>query len=398
MRILLCSEHYAPVGGAEVYLFETAARLEDKGHEVGVLHDAEAAGDLAGARPTFRVPGALGFLHSKKREVVRAAKKAAASFAPDVIYLLQALNPPVTDALAQAAPAVRYALGLRLTCPSGRRLPRTWDGVCTKPFDALCLWKAHTQLCMPRRPDTALRVWSDVRRNQKAANRLHRLLVPSRYVRDMAVASGIGPDRVEVLHPYTGLAGHDGPAGPAAERRILAIGRPAPEKGFQEILKALPLIETPATLEIAGDGPYLDELRHLASRVPPRHQVVFSGQLPRERVPEAYRRARVAVLPSIWPEPFGIVGIEAMAHGLPAVAFDVGGVSDWLSDGETGALVPRKDTPALARALEGYLSDPNLAAAHGAKGRETVTRRFRPEYHIGRLLEIFGEAAEGKTG
>ena len=87
-----------------------------------------------------------------------------------------------------------------------------------------------------------------------------------------------------------------------------------------------------------------------------------------------------------------------MAHGLPAVAFDVGGVSDWLSDGETGALVPRKDTPALARALEGYLSDPNLAAAHGAKGRETVTRRFRPEYHIGRLLEIFGEAAEGETG
>ena len=87
-----------------------------------------------------------------------------------------------------------------------------------------------------------------------------------------------------------------------------------------------------------------------------------------------------------------------MPHGLPAVVFDVGGVSDWLSDGETGTLVPWKFTPALAHALEGYLSDPALSTTHDAKGRETVTHRFRSEYHIGRLLEIFGEAAEGKTG
>ncbi|MEE9274883.1 MAG: glycosyltransferase family 4 protein, partial [bacterium] len=262
-----------------------------------------------------------------------------------------------------------------------------------KPFDALCLWKAHTQLCMPRRPDTSLKVWTDVRRNQRANGRLHRLLLPSRYVLDLLVRSGMDPGLLEVLHLYAPIGKEAAANAPAPARHILALGRLTPEKGFQHLIEALPHIEAPTVLEIGGDGPYAEELRRLAARAPERHTVLFSGAIPRGRISEAFARARVAAVPSIWPEPFGIVGLEAMAHGLPAVAFDVGGIRDWLADGETGALVPRKDIPALARALDAYLSDPGLAQRHGAAGREAVRKRFLPERHISRLLEVFEEAA-----
>jgi glycosyltransferase involved in cell wall biosynthesis len=393
MRILVCNEHYSPAGGAEVYLLDVMARLEARGHEVGILHDAPAAPELEGARPAFRVPGSMGFLHDPSAATVDAAKRAAAAFAPDVIYLVQAMNPAVNLALAGAAPCVQYAMGLRLTCPTGRRLPRTWEGVCAKPFDAHCLWKAHTQLCMPRRPDTALKVWNDVRRNLKAARLCRRILAPSRYTRDLLVRGGTAPELVEVLYLYTELTPAMERARPARERRILALGRMEAEKGFQHLFEALPLIAEPAALELVGDGPFRGELEKLARQAPSRHRAVITPWVPRERLTEVFARARVVAIPSTWPEPFGIVGIETMAHGLPAVAFEVGGVADWLGDGATGALVPRKDIPALARALEAYLADPDLALRHGAAGREEVRRRFLTHHHLDRLAEVLGEAA-----
>ncbi|MBI3127333.1 MAG: glycosyltransferase family 4 protein [Candidatus Tectomicrobia bacterium] len=393
MRILVCNEQYAPAGGAEVYLLDVMARLEARCHEVGILHDAPAAPEVEKKRPAFRVPGSMGFVHDSSAPVVETVRRAVEEFAPDVLYLHQAMNPAVNLALAGAAPFVQYVHGLRLTCPTGRRLPRTWEGICEKPFDAHCLWKAHTQLCMPRRPDTALRVWTDVRRNVKAARLARRVLAPSRYVADLLVRGGTPQELVEVLPYYTEIPPAAERARPAPERRVLALGRLEPEKGFQHLIEALPLIEAPAVLEIVGEGPFRGELERLARQAPERHRVIFTPWVAREKLSEVYARARTVAFPSTWPETFGLVGIEAMAHGLPVAAFEVGGVAEWMRDGATGALVPRKDVPALARALDAYLSDGELALRHGAAGREEVRRRFLPERHLGRLEEVLAGAA-----
>ncbi|MEK6710851.1 MAG: glycosyltransferase family 4 protein [Nitrospinota bacterium] len=392
MRILFCGEHYAPTGGAEGYMLDVMDRLEALGHEVGMLHDTPAAPGLEDRRPARRVPGSMGFEHDKSAAVARAVRQAVEAFAPEVLYLHQAMNPAVNEALIAMAPAAQYIHGIRLTCPSGRRLPRTWDGICTKPFDIHCLWKAHTQLCMPRRPDTALRVWNDVRLNLKLSRRLHRLLVPSEYVRGLLVSGGTDPALVEVLPYYTDIPPAAERTRPSPERCILGLGRLEAEKGFQHLLEALPLIAEPTTLEIVGEGHFKGELEALARRAPERHRVLFSPWAPKAELTATYARARVVAFPSTSPETFGLVGTEAMAHGIPVVAFGVGGVAQWMSGGRTGALVPRKDIPALARALDAYLSDPGLALRHGAAGREEVRRRFLPGPHIQRLEEVLREA------
>ncbi len=393
MRILVCNEHYAPVGGAEIYLMDAISRLEKMGHEVGVLHDTAVDKSLENARPHFCVPGSMGFIHDKSPGVAEEALKAVRKYSPEILYFNQVLNPGVTSALLGEFPSVRYVHDIRLSCPSGRRLPRTWDGICTKPFDIHCLWEAHTQLCMPRRPDTALRVWNDVRLNLKASRRMNRILVASRYVRDLLVQGGTPEGLIEILPYYTHLTSQIENAAPAAERRVLTLGRIGPEKGFQFLIEALSYLEQPTILEIAGDGDYVAELREMAAKAPERHSVEFTGWVGREDLMSVYGRARVVAVPSVWPEPFGIVGIEAMAHGLPVVAFDVGGIPDWLTNGRTGALVARKDIPALAQALDRYLSGENLARRHGEAGREEVRNRFLPEHHFGRLVDVLEEAA-----
>lgn len=393
MRILVCSEHYAPVGGAEIYLLDAITHLEEIGHEVGVMHDTPPGEGLENERPHYQVPGSMGFLHDKSSSVVEQVKNAVQDFQTDIIYLNQAMNPAVNLALLGEAPIVQYVHGIRLSCPTGRRLPRTWDGICTKPFDVHCLWKAHTQLCMPRRPHTALRVWNDVRRNIEAARRVQRLLVPSRFVRNLLIEGGTSPDLIEVIPYFTNLNTQIESIRPSRGRHILALGRPSPEKGYEPLIEAMSHIKGPASLEIVGGGDYLQDLRRKAEGVPHRHAVQFTEWVPREALQETYGRARVVAFPSIAPETFGIVGIEAMAHGLPVVGFDVGGVSDWLTDGETGALVPRKDIPALAEALDRYLSDPELAIQHGQAGRERVRQSFLPEHHFSRLSEVLEEVA-----
>jgi len=100
----------------------------------------------------------------------------------------------------------------------------------------------------------------------------------------------------------------------------------------------------------------------------------------------------LACLPSLWPEPFGLIGIEALAAGRPVIASATGGVIDWLTDRVNGLLVRPGDAPALAKALDELLGDPARQQAMGAAGREMVADRFSPERHIAALLDAYGVA------
>ncbi|MCW2971467.1 MAG: glycosyl transferase group 1, partial [Solirubrobacterales bacterium] len=89
---------------------------------------------------------------------------------------------------------------------------------------------------------------------------------------------------------------------------------------------------------------------------------------------------------------FGIVGIEALAAGRPAVASATGGIVDWLEDGVSGLLVPPADVPALARALNELLADPGRQSAMGSAGKRAVAERFSPARHLMALLEGYRSA------
>jgi glycosyltransferase involved in cell wall biosynthesis len=100
----------------------------------------------------------------------------------------------------------------------------------------------------------------------------------------------------------------------------------------------------------------------------------------------------VVVVPSVWPEPFGLVGIEAMSYGLPTIGSATGGIPEWLDDGETGLLVPPGDPAALARALVRILESTETRSAFGAEARRRVESRFTEELHVAALEGVYATA------
>src|SRR6185312_11977797 len=139
-------------------------------------------------------------------------------------------------------------------------------------------------------------------------------------------------------------------------------------------------------LTMVGDGPARGEWEALA-----RHHGVpceFTGwKTGADRWP-LLRGASLVAVPSIWPEPFGLVGLEAGALGIPAIAVNVGGISEWLQDGVNGVAVGAPASPeSFGAALAGILGDRNRqaalrAGAHRVAGEMTVGR------HVDRLETI----------
>jgi glycosyltransferase involved in cell wall biosynthesis len=157
---------------------------------------------------------------------------------------------------------------------------------------------------------------------------------------------------------------------------VLYAGRLSPEKGVLELVAAagddVPLV-------VVGDGP-------LRARLPGARPSVPRGELA-----ELYAEAAVVACPSLR-EGFGMTCLEAMAHGVPVVASDVGGLRDLVVDGTTGVLVPAGDVAALRAALQRLLRDPAERSRLGSAARERARREFAWDGVAARLISAYGDA------
>ena len=226
-------------------------------------------------------------------------------------------------------------------------------------------------------------------------------IVVSRYGRDLAVALGAPPARVRIVEP-----GVDVPLQPRAERSdeplLVTVARLTDRyKGHDVVLEALARIREAvpgARWVVVGDGPLRPQLEARAAQLGVRHAVHFAGAASDAERDAWLDRAHVFVMPSRLPaggaggEGFGIVYLEAGAHGLPVVAGAVAGALDAVIDGETGVLVAPESPEDVAAAVTGLLTDPARARRLGAAGARRATRQSWPRM-VSRVEDVLIEVA-----
>jgi glycosyltransferase involved in cell wall biosynthesis len=196
------------------------------------------------------------------------------------------------------------------------------------------------------------------------------------------------------------LAAHVQPPLPAGFPRdgkvILTVGRwdPAEQyKGADTLISALPRVlqrAPDAYLVLVGDGADRPRLEQLARDVGVFERTRFLPGLTQDEIFACYAACTLFALPSRG-EGFGLVFLEAMAHGKPVIGGAHGGTPDVIEDGVTGLLVPHGDIERLSGALESLLTNPELAAEMGAKGRDRIERFFTFEQFRGRLRQVLDD-------
>lgn len=197
-------------------------------------------------------------------------------------------------------------------------------------------------------------------------------------------------DVVQVSETELGTDSNQEPS----RHRLLSVGFLRPDKGQAVVLKALPeLIREFPDLEyrIVGDGSERQTLEALTLELGLRDHVVFLGSLPHHEAMREMAQCEVFVLPS-WKEAFGVVYLEAMAHGKPIVGTRGEGIAEILAQEDVGLAVPPKDVAALTKGIQELLRHPERAKAMGARGKDLVNRKFTWQYNAQKTLEVYREA------
>jgi len=388
MRIAQLTQDWSVDGGLARYVRDLTAALRGAGHEVLVVR---ARDDATGTEPgCHTVPefGALAEDHVARQRGA-AVLDILDQFRPDVVHLQSNNNFALEAAIRQRYPSLK-TLHVYDFCPSGNKYHHASGRACSHPSGPLCVPRMVYKRCLlDKRPAV---IWRAYRRAM-AANRSNAsspaLVVASEYVRRAAVATGYPASQVRTLPLFT--IPPPAPSPPSHGDTVFFSGRIVREKGLHVLLAALARVARPWRLLVAGDGMDRARAERLARRLGVADRVTFLGWLDRAGIARCLTQATVVAIPSLWPEPFGLVGLEAMAYARAVVAFSVGAIPEWLADGETGLLAPPADVGALAERLALLLGDRALATSLGACGRARVEREFSPTVHVERLLAIYAE-------
>jgi glycosyltransferase involved in cell wall biosynthesis len=182
--------------------------------------------------------------------------------------------------------------------------------------------------------------------------------------------------------------------------RLMYSGRLVPEKGVATVIKALPRLPEQATLDLVGHGheSVVRELEGLATDLGVAERVTFGMASSRQDLRDRYRAADLVVFPSEWPEPFGLVPLEAMACGTPVVATGTGGSGEFLDDGVNCLLFTPGDPESMAAAITRVAQDTGLRSLLVAGGTATAQRMTMDGYadklEVLHRRAAFGERAQ----
>ncbi len=391
MRLLYVHERYGALAGAEANAHITATELGRLGHDVGILHGPPTGRGEVAWNTTFpaRFP-----LHPPSPTPAAATEQALRAFRPDAVYVHKMPDLEVIETLVRSrCPLVRMVHDHDIYCMRSYKYDYFTRRICTRPASPACIVPCLASIV--RNPNGGFPLqWKSyqAKKREIALNqRFDRMVVVTPFMRDELLNNGFSPDRIRIHAPVPRMGDPALRSSFSSRNLIVYAGQIIRGKGVDVLLQALALVRSPFECVILGDGNHRPYCERLARRLKLTDRVTFQGFIPQDELKAYYRECSVVALSSVWPEPIATIGLEVMRYALPVVAFDAGGIKDWLIDGHNGFLVPWMDRPAYAARLDQLLQDKDLARQLGANGLHLVSERYDFDGYIRDLESLFTE-------
>ena len=379
MKILFANNIRGYYGGVEQVVSDYGCGLAERGHTVYLAYGADGRDPGDFAKPfedTFPCSSFGGAPPGSDDGEPQPFDLILDRVKPDVVFFHKLRRLPQGIEHNTDVRTVRMAHDHDLWCPIGLGYNRYNRRVCRHPAG----WRCYLNLAFIERSSGSklpVRV-TGVGKKIREMERNHlfdAILANSTYMRSQLLAGGFPPEKTHVCYPVLKETTEKSKPIPS-EPIVMYAGSLVRGKGVDLLLRAFSLLEIPAQLNIVGVGGLESQLKRLSHALGVEKRVNFVGWVAHGEMARQYQRAKVVAVPSCWPEPFGLVGVEAMRHSRPVVAFGVGGIPDWLEHEETGLIVPEQDIHRFAKSLEKLLLDTEYAGRLGENGANRVRERF----------------------
>lgn len=393
MKILLFTDNFAHIGGAETYFLSLVKALKEDGHVVSVFsfsnkqvtkHNFKIL-KLSRGGIIKRTISSFFFNY----EIYRLFRKFIDKTNPEIIHLghNQYFTNSILNAIKESKkPAIQTLHDYSLFCP--RLLYRANGKICNGCFvSSDCL----KNKCLSF-PSFLVHKITYKKRINGIRKTINCFIAPSKKLRSYLNKNGI----YNVIHlPYfLDLKQWDYNQSKKDRNTLLYVGRLSKEKGVYILIKAMKEVISKvknAKLLIVGDGSAKGDLIRLSKKLGINNNILFIGSVPNEKIGEYYHKSNILVLPTTCMEQFGFTGIEAMASGTACVGSDIGGIPEWLKDKKTGYLFRPGDKDDLAEKIIKILKNPEKAKKFAITGNTLVRKKYGKKEHIKKLEKIYNQ-------
>ena len=404
MKILHICDWYAPLGGAEKLMFDTLNALEQEGHTNIMVINQHPNQQLTGKRLEYQVEHIeidfsnfrlFDYKHifKAKNQIGKIIKK----HKPDICHIHNCQNPYIIKMLLKMLPCVRSIHDPRLYCfTQWRLLPD--KTICPYPLGQKCLDNKCISKSKPVSFHDKIAPW--IFRNYLLHREMPSIILESRAQIECVLQNGYDKSQIEWLPNFTKIYDDNeidnlrkkiyNPH----ENHVVFVGRASYEKGLDVLMDASKLIKSNCVIHLITGGPYFDHIKRRITNENLEATVKLHGVLSYEKTREFYVKSDIVVVPSVWIESFCLVGLEAMANQKAVVGSNIGGIKDWLVDGQTGYHFEPGNSVDLAKKIDTLLNNKELCRKMGINGYERVKKYYNRELYLKRLIKIYRGAIE----
>jgi glycosyltransferase involved in cell wall biosynthesis len=383
LNLLYIHERFGALAGAEANVLITATELSARGHKVGILHGPSTGKNEAGWKNVFEFREPLD---------ARTISKYVAAFRPDAFFIHKTSELPVLEAVtASSVPVARMVHDHDIYCMRSYKYGVFSRKICARAASPFCVFGCGAFIARNHGGGLPLKFVSfrNKMREIEINRGFDRMCVVTTFMRDELLKNGFAADKIEI-HPPVPRPGDANVRSNFSNRNlIIYAGQIIRGKGVDVLIESLARVKEPFECIILGDGSHKAHCQRLAKKLGLDGKVKFLGFVPQEELKQYYRECSVVALSSVWPEPIATIGLEVMRYALPVVAFDAGGIKDWLKDGYNGFLVPWMDRTRFAAKIDGLLRNKEMARLMGENGLKLVSDQYDFDRYVANLEGMF---------
>lgn len=398
MRFCMVTTFYPPYhfGGDGTYVRALSEALVNRGHEVTVVHCADAY-RLAADDPEES--------HTASKIKVHTLKSRFGSLSP---LLTQQTGFPglkhfeLKEILKEKFDVVNFHNISLIGGPGIIRLSNARINLYTlHEHWLLCpthiFWKDRRKACDVRqcfscslKSGIPPQLWRYTSLIQHSIAKIDSFISPSNYTAEQHKSGGI-KNTIKVIPLFSNLSPDEHGDESQGEMNFITVGRVTPSKGIADLVHSFSKWPD-LNLQVIGDG---DQLQSLKDQYNKFSNIQFLGKIPQDKLVEFYRKSTALILPSLAPETFGLTVVEAFACGVPAIVRIAGGNRETIDNSDAGFLY--RNESELRAAIEQFTNNPGLRTALGAKARKAYEMEYTAKKHTDNYLDLIAQIENKKT-